>query len=462
MEAKLWIAFGLVSRKIIGIYGKIAKLVNSNLASGIVFMQNVIDLLKMRGFIESESGEGLRKLVDSPIKVYCGFDPTADSLHLGNLVGIMGLAWFQRCGHTPIAIVGGATGMIGDPSGKSSERQLLTPTVIEQNLRGIRKNLETILRAGPVPPLILNNFEWFKNFAFVDFLRDVGKFFRIGPMLAKESVKKRFESEEGMSFTEFSYQLLQAYDFLYLLENHGVELQMGGSDQWGNITAGIELIRKVKGESVHGLTFPLIVGSDGQKFGKSEKGAIWLSPEKLSVYEFYQYLFRTSDADVVKLLRMLTFLPMDEIHAIEKEMSEKGYRPNTAQKKLAEEVTRIVHGDDALAVALKVTEAAAPGSNTVLDASALEQIAQDMPSRTFPLAEVDGQRLVDLIVKGGLLESKSEVRRMIKNGGVYLNNQQIADEEKRIELSDLIEGRLCLLAVGKKNKMLIRISRIST
>lgn len=420
-------------------------------------MQNVIDLLRERGFIEAETSEELRTLCEKPVKVYCGFDPTADSLHLGNLVGIIGLGWFQRCGHTPVAIVGGATGMIGDPSGKSAERQLLTPDIISQNLIGIRKNLEAVLHQGPVAPLLLNNFDWFKNFSFIDFLRDVGKFFRVGPMLAKESVKKRFESEEGMSFTEFSYQVLQAYDFLYLFENHQVSIQIGGSDQWGNITAGTELIRKVKGKSAFGLTFPLIVKSDGQKFGKSEKGAIWLAPERLSPYEFYQHLFRTADADVIKQLKMLTFLEMDEIRSIEKNMTSPDYISNAAQKRLAQEVTRIVHGEEALKIALKVTEAAAPGAKTVLDAVALEQIAKDMPSSSLAKADLIDRPLIELLTKVGLLTSKAEARRMVKNGGVYLNNQKVEQEELRVTVNDLIEGRLLLLAVGKKNKLLVRV-----
>ena len=421
------------------------------------FMLNVIDLLRERGFIEAETSPDIRNAVLQPVNVYCGFDPTSDSLHLGNLVGIMGLAWFQRCGHTPIAILGGATGMIGDPSGKSNERQLLTEKMISDNLSGIHKNLDAILCQGPVEHVLLNNFDWFKHFSFIDFLRDVGKFFRIGPMLAKESVKKRFESEEGMSFTEFSYQLLQAYDFLYLYQQKNVRIQIGGSDQWGNITAGTELIRKMTGQSAFGLTFPLLTRSDGQKFGKSEKGAIWLSPDKLSPYEFYQHLFRTPDHDVIGLLRMLTFLPMDDIREIERSMQLEGYIPNQAQKKLAQQVTRIVHGDEALIVALKVTETAAPGSSTLLNAESLEKVAKDMPSAEFAISEVVGQSLIDILVKSKMLPSKSEARRMIKGGGVYLNNSKIEKDDLHLSSKDLIDGRLLLLAVGKKNKIILRL-----
>lgn len=421
-------------------------------------MRNVIDVLKERGFIEAMSSEELREMANKPLQVYCGFDPTSNSLHVGNMVAIMGLAWFQRCGHTPVAIVGGATGMIGDPSGKSSERQLLDAATIEQNLVGIRKNIETILKAGSKehPPLILNNYDWFKNFSFIDLLRDIGKYFRVGPMLAKESVKARMNSEEGMSFTEFSYQVLQGYDFLHLFQHHNVSVQIGGSDQWGNITAGTDLIRKVLGKPAYGITFPLLTRSDGQKFGKSEKGAIWLSSDKLSPYEFFQYLYRVSDADVITLMRLLTFMEMDEIRDYDRRMKESTYVPNTAQKRLAEEVTRIVHGEEGVATALRVTEGAAPGAKTTLDAQLLESLATGMPSHDLAPIDVVNTKLIDLMVKVGLQTSKSEARRLIRNGGVYLNNEQVLDENYSIAENHLIEGRLLLLAVGKKNKVLIR------
>lgn len=421
-------------------------------------MPNVVTILKERGFVEAMTSEELQTAVDRPLKVYCGFDPTSDSLHLGNMVAIMGLAWFQRCGHTPVVIVGGATGMIGDPSGKSSERQLLNPETIQQNIVGIRKNFEAILDfTCSNKPLILNNYDWFQQFSFVDFLREVGKYFRVGPMLSKDSVKARLNSEEGMSFTEFSYQVLQGYDFLYLFEKHGVTVQVGGSDQWGNITAGTELIKKVHGKSAQALTFPLLVRSDGQKFGKSEKGAIWLSPEKLSPYEFYQYLVRLPDADVIRLMRLLTFMDMQEIRKYEQQMQEVGYVANTAQKRLAEEVTRIVHGENGLTTALRVTEGAAPGSKTQLDLQVLEALSKDMPSHLLKLSEILNVKLIDLIAQVGLQPSKGEARRLLRNGGVYLNNEQIMDENITISPDNLIEGRLFLLAVGKKNKVIIRV-----
>ncbi|MBN9378927.1 MAG: tyrosine--tRNA ligase [Chlamydiales bacterium 38-26] len=423
-------------------------------------MSNLIETLTERGFIDSITSEELKDLAKQPLKVYCGFDPTADSLHLGNMVGIMGLAWFQRFGHTPLVILGGATGMIGDPSGKTSERQLLDEETLKRNLTGIRQNFEKILntKSSTNPPIFLNNYDWFKEFSFIQFLRDVGKFFRMGPMLAKESVKGRMTSEEGMSFTEFTYQVLQGYDYLYLYQNYGVKVQLGGSDQWGNITAGTELIRKVTGQQAYGLTFPLLTRSDGQKFGKSEKGAIWLSPEKLSPYEFYQYLIRVADADVIKMMSMLTFMEMDEIRKYQMMMQQSDYVPNTAQKRLAEEVTRIVHGEESLQTALEVTKAAAPGSKTALNAATLESIAGDMPSHSLRMDDIVNAKLLDLMCHIQLLSSKSEARRLIRNGGVYLNNDKIDDENFIIKANDLIENRMLLLAVGKKNKVLIRVT----
>lgn len=423
-------------------------------------MRNLIETLNERGFIDAVTSDDLKQIVQKPIKVYCGFDPTADSLHLGNMVGIMGLAWCQRLGHTPVIVLGGATGMIGDPSGKTAERQLLDEDTLQKNLSGIKKNFSHILdlKSPSNPPVFLNNYDWFKNFSFITFLREVGKCFRMGPMLAKDSVKGRMTSEEGMSFTEFSYQILQGYDFLHLYENYGVVLQIGGSDQWGNITAGTELIRKSIGQQAYGLTFPLLTRSDGQKFGKSEKGAIWLSPEKLSPYEFYQYLIRVADADVIKMMSILTFMEMEEIRQYQAMMQQPDYIPNTAQKRLAEEVTRIVHGDENLKIALEVTKAAAPGAKTTLNASTLESIAGDMPSYTLKMPEVLNAKLLDLMCQIGLQPSKSEARRLIRNGGVYLNNHKIEDENYLIQTSDLIEERLFLLAVGKKNKVLIRVA----
>lgn len=410
-------------------------------------MKNVIKELEMRGFVDAMTSEELVEMADKPLTVYVGFDPTSDSLHLGNLIGIMGLAWFERFGHKPVAVVGGATGMIGDPSGKSVERNLLDEKTIEHNLAGIRRSIEAVLKNEVT---ILNNYDWFSGIGYIHFLRDVGKHFRLGTMLAKESVKTRLASEEGISYTEFSYQMLQAYDFYHLYQTHGVNVQMGGSDQWGNITAGTELVRKMSGKSVHGLTFPLLTRSDGKKFGKTEEGTVWLNPERLSPYDFYQYLFRLPDADMPKLLRMLTFLDLQEIEEIEASMEREEYVANTAQKRLAEEVTRIVHGEEGLEEARKVTEAARPGSHTALTEATLAQLPQKA------IEEMVGMRAIDLIVSSGLLTSKGEARRMIKSGGVYINNEKLKDENTTVKDDDLIEGQFLLLGIGKKKKVVLR------
>lgn len=420
-------------------------------------MKNVIKHLKERGFIEQISSDELEKLVENPLKIYCGFDPSADSLHLGNLVAVMGLAWFQRFGHTPVAVVGGATGMIGDPSGKSKERSLLDEETIAHNLKGIRKNLEQVLTANTPTPIVVNNYDWFKSFSFLSFLRDVGKLFRMSSMLAKDSVKSRLDSEEGMSFTEFCYQTLQGYDFLYLFQNYGVSIQIGGSDQWGNIIAGTDLIRKATGKEGFAITFPLLTRADGQKFGKSEKGAIWLSKERLSPYEFYQYLVRVDDRDVIRLLKMLTFLDMSEINAMELDMSRPDYVPNRAQKLLANQVTLLVHGQEGLDSALKATDAAKPGGDSELTLESIREMEGELPLSEVSLEAVLGNKLIDLVANLQILSSKGEARRLLKNGGLFLNNKRIEAEEKVIQEEDLIGGLFLLVAAGKKNKSLVRI-----
>lgn len=421
--------------------------------------KNVIHYLQERGFVDAVTSEELAKACEQPIKVYCGFDPTAESLHLGNLIGIMALAHFQRFGHTPVVILGGATGRIGDPSGKSHERPLLEIEKIRSNINSIRSHFEQVLKFdGSLPkPMLLNNDDWYRNFSVIDFLRDVGKHFRLGTMLSKDSVRIRLESEEGMSFTEFSYQLIQGYDFTHLFNEHGVVLQLGGSDQWGNIVAGIDLTRKLCGKAVYGLTWPLLTRSDGKKFGKSEEGAIWLSAKLCSPYQFYQYLFRMPDADVIHMLKMLTFLDLKEISEIESQMKRSDYIPNTAQKRLAEEVTRIIHGDEGVEKALKATEAAAPGKETVLDASVLKEIAADMPSVSLSRKEVIDMRYADLAVAAGLLPSKGEANRLLKNGGAYINNQQINDPNFAVKNEDLIDGQFLVVGAGKKKKVLIKL-----
>ncbi len=419
---------------------------------GILKMDHdVISVLKKRGFIDAVTSDELAKRAKSPLKLYLGFDPTADSLHLGNLVGIIALKWFERFGHTPYALLGGATGKIGDPSGKSQERPFLSYELLERNVRCIEKQLIACIGR----PVIVNNDTWFKEIAFIDFLRDVGKHFRVGAMLGKESVRSRIQSEEGMSFTEFSYQLMQAYDFYHLSEKEGITLQMGGSDQWGNITAGIELIRKLTRKEAFGATFPLLTRSDGKKFGKSEGGAIWLSSEKTSPYAFYQYLYQVTDSDVVKLLKMLTFIDLEEIEALEEGIMT---HPNVAQRRLAEEVTLYVHGKEGLEAALRVTEGAKPGQDSELTLETLEAIASDMPNVSLLRSQIVGQSYASIGVLSGFFPSKGEGVRLLKNGGAYLNNQKITDEKFLISAEDLIGGKYLVLGSGKKKKLLIKLS----
>lgn len=438
--------------------------------TGVNGRPNVIDVLQERGLYDASTSDAdaLRELCAQPIGVYTGFDPTADSLHLGNLLAILALAWFQRCGHRVYALVGGATGKVGDPSGKSSERPVMDDETIARNLAGIEANLRQVLDrsakdlaaagdSGIAPPVVVNNHDWVGPISFLDFLRDVGKFARVNTMMNKDSVKTRLASEDGMSFTEFTYQLLQAYDFMHLSDKHDVSFQLGGSDQWGNITAGTELTRKLRSRIVHGVTFPLLTTADGKKFGKSEKGAVWLNADKLSPYEFYQFLVRTPDEDVIKFLKRLTFLPLGEVDRVAQNMQRPDYVPNTAQKRLAEEVTRIVHGKKGVASALAATAAAAPGSSAVLSVEALEGISADMPSVTLSRDEVVDTGIVTVMVSSGLQKSKGEARRLIKGGGAYLNNQKVTDEQLFLSEDDLIGGRLMLLAAGKKNKLLVRV-----
>jgi tyrosyl-tRNA synthetase len=434
---------------------------------------NIVQVLRSRGLLQEITSPELEAAAASEsLLVYCGFDPTADSLHLGNLLGIIVLSWFQRCGHRPVALLGGATGRVGDPSGKSAERPVLSEALIEGNISAIERTLRHLLTppSKNLPePLIVNNLDWFGPMPLLSFLRDIGKFARVGTMIAKESVRKRMESESGISYTEFTYQLLQGYDFVHMAREMGVKVQVGGSDQWGNIIAGTDLVRRMLGKEdstedsdtqaeCFGLTFPLLLKADGSKFGKSESGAVWLSPEKLSAYEFYQFLLKTTDADVPKFLKMLTFLPLEEIDAITEAMKAADYVPNTAQKRLAEEVTRFVRGEEGLAQALNATAALAPGSSAKLDAATLEAAAADAPSAVLSRDQIVGQPLADILVAAGMQPSKAAGRRMIKGGGIRVNNVKIEDEGHLLSEEDLIEGRLMLLAAGKKNKTLVKVS----
>ena len=498
---------------------------------------NIVALLRSRGLLNDVAGEGAEEALSKvSTGVYCGFDPTASSLHVGNLLGIVVLSWFAAAGHAPIALLGGATGRVGDPSGRSTERPLLSDDEIEANVAGIKKILDELLGraasgaftsdalaeaspahsvassaspSSPTPsPRILNNLDWFGPITFLEFLRDVGKHARVGAMLSRDSVKSRMSGgggdqgensrNEGISFTEFAYQLLQGYDFVHLSRSEGVTVQIGGSDQMGNVVAGLDLIRRMngsgKGENdtesasddsstssssvsrCYGITFPLLTKSDGSKMGKSAGGAVWLAAEKLSPFKFYQYLLSSMpDADVVKFLKILTFLPLGKIEEVEQAMAGKGplgtaYRPNDAQRLLAAEVTRFVHGEEGLEQALKATAALHGGrggsegsshpsssSSSQLDADALEAVAGDAPTAAHPRASVLGAGVVDLLVDVGLQPSKGAARRLVAGGGVRLNNVKVDSPDRLLEEGDLVGGRLVLLASGKKNKLLLKV-----
>jgi tyrosyl-tRNA synthetase len=391
--------------------------------------------------------------------LYCGFDPTSDSLHVGSLLPVMLLRRFQKAGHRPIALVGGATGMIGDPTGKSEERNLLTTEQLAANVAGIKSQLESLLDfRGSGGALLLNNFDWMRDFSFLAFLRDVGKHFPVNVMLAKDSVKGRLESTAGISYTEFSYMLLQAYDFVTLHRQHGCELQIGGSDQWGNITAGIDLARRMHAVQLYGLTCPLLLKSDGQKMGKTEKGAVYLSAARTSPYAFYQYWINVADADCGGALRFLTELSHEEIAALDAARASEPHLKQS-QKKLAEVLTRLIHGESGLAAARKATDVFFGGEIENLTDAQLTEIFDDVPSVTLPRERLagDGLLLVDALVEAGLSKSKGDARRTIQQGGAYVNNRPRADTAAKVTAADLASESTIVLRTGKKSYALVRL-----
>ncbi len=422
-------------------------------------MADVIDILKERCLLEDVTGPGVEKILESSRTVYAGFDPTSSSLAIGNFVPIMAMAHFQRCGHKVIAVVGGATGMIGDPSGRTEERVFLSEAEIECNTIGIKRDLGKFLDFDhpTAPAEIVNNNDWMRDITFVEFLRDIGKHFRLGSMLGKESVRSRLNSEAGMSFTEFSYQLLQAYDFLRLYDTRGCELQVGGSDQWGNITAGVDLVRKLRGAEVYGLTFPLVCDSTGQKFGKSEGNAVYLDSNVTSYYDFYQFFVRVMDSDVIRFLKIFTFLPLTEISKLEQEVKN-APENRVAQKKLAEEVTRIVHGEHGLQVALRASAVLFGESMDGLNAGDLMEIFANVDSTELTRHEVDGVPVVDIVAATGLCDSKGAARRLIENKGLYINNRRVESIDAKVSSSDIIDGVVLVLRSGKKNFHLVKIT----
>lgn len=412
--------------------------------------------LKYRGLINQLTDEdGLTELLNKEmVSLYCGFDPTADSLHIGSLLPILILKRFQLAGHKPLGLVGGGTGLIGDPSGKANERTLNTQDIVENWSDKIKDQLSRFLdfNLDKNAAEIVNNYDWLGNMNIVTFLRDVGKNFGLNYMLAKESVSARLET--GISFTEFSYMILQSYDFYELYKNENCKLQIGGSDQWGNITAGLELIRKNAGESAKafGLTIPLVTKSDGSKFGKTEGGAIWLDAAKTTPYEFYQFWINQDDRDVVKFLKYFTFLSQEEIQKLEEEVQNQPEN-RTAQKRLAEEVTKLVHGEDALKQAIRISEALFSGEIKELNAVEIEQGFKDVPSFECHEEEIG---LLDLLVSSKIASSKRQAREDINNGAIYINGERSQDLQKIVTKADSIEGKFTIIRRGKKKYYLIK------
>jgi tyrosyl-tRNA synthetase len=421
---------------------------------------NVFNEFKWRGLLY-DSTDGLEEiLAKKKISAYIGFDPSGHSLHLGHLIPIIGLIHLQRNGHTPIPVAGGGTGLIGDPSGKDIERQLLSKEELAYNLEGIKAQLSRFLDFDSKvnPAVMVNNADWLTTTPLTDFLRDIGKHFTVNTMLAKESVKQRL-SGDGISFTEFSYMLLQSFDYLMLYENYNCTLQMGASDQWGNITAGIDLIRRIHGAKVHCLVFPLLMTSSGVKFGKSSGADVWLDEELTSPYKLYQYFINTEDADVIRYMKIFTFLTEEEIAGYEDEIKNRPEK-REAHRKLAQDVTRLVHGDAALAKAEAATAVLFGGKIENINLSELMEIFAAAPSVEIGKDEVsgDGMPLVDLVVTAGLAKSKGEARRTIEGGGINIQNIRETDVRRSVSLSDAIESKAIVLRKGQRDYRLVLVS----
>lgn len=421
---------------------------------------NLIESLKWRGMIHEITPGTEEQLIKEMTSGYVGFDPTAESLHIGSLIPILLLVHLQRAGHKPYALVGGATGMIGDPSGKSEERTLLSEEVLQKNVEGIRKQLEKFLDFDPSNPnnaVLVNNYDWFKNISFLDFIRDTGKHITVNYMMSKESVKKRIEGETGISFTEFSYQLIQGFDFYYLNKNYNVKLQMGGSDQWGNITTGTELIRRKSGREAFAFTCPLLTKSDGTKFGKSEGGNVWLDAGRTSPYQFYQFWLNSTDEDAEKWIRIFTFLEKPEVEHLISEHS-KNPAERILQKTLAEEVTAFVHGKEALVKAVETTaklfstEPVAAESLTEEDLNGLEGVKKiNLPMQKLA-AGID---VISLLAEAGILPSKGEARKMVQNNGISINRRKVEDAALQLNPGLLLHNKYLLIQKGKKHYFLV-------
>lgn len=422
---------------------------------------DIVAELTWRGMLNQVTDEKIGDFLREKSRiVYTGFDPTGPSLHVGHLVAIMNLRRFQRAGHRPIALIGGATGMIGDPSGKSAERQLLTPEAVAENVRCLKEQMSIFLDFDDNDgALLLNNYDWMSGFSYLDFLRDVGKHFPVNVMLTKDSVKSRLAREEsGLSYTEFSYMLLQSYDFVYLNRRYGCEVQAGGSDQWGNITAGIDLARRMSGAtSLYGLTCALLTKSDGKKMGKTESGAVWLDPNRTSPYQFYQYWVNTDDADIAKVLRFFSDLGEEQINELLAE-HEKDRGKRLPQKQVASELTALVHGPQGLAAAERATSIFFGAEISQLNDAQLVSIFSDVPSAAVTRAELEvGISLIDALVMTRLAPSKGEARRAIQQGGAYINNRQATQIDRRLTAEDRASESVIVLRVGRKRYALLRV-----
>jgi tyrosyl-tRNA synthetase len=427
-------------------------------------MKNLIEELKWRGLIQDIMPGTEEQLNKELTSAYVGFDPTADSLHIGNLVPIMLLAFLQRCGHKPIALIGGATGMVGDPSGKSEERNLLSEEVLQHNLSCIKKQLEKFLdfdSAKPNGAEMVNNYDWFKNFTFLDFIRDVGKHISINYMLAKDSVKKRVDGETGMSFTEFTYQLVQGYDFYWLYKNKNCKLQMGGSDQWGNIVTGTELIRRKSGGEAFAFTCPLMTKADGGKFGKTEKGNVWLDAKKTSPYQFYQFWLNAADEDAERYLKTFTFLSKEEIDAL-KEQHKGNEHLRLLQQKLAEEVTTFVHSKKEYDFAVQASQILFSNETAEilqqLNEEELLQVMEGVPKVDVPKQSLQqGIDIISFLADTKILPSKGEAKKMVQGGGVSINKMKVESAEVKINASQLLNEKYLLVQKGKKNYWLVKV-----
>ncbi len=414
--------------------------------------------LSARGLVEATTDPEIAKMLETPQTIYCGFDPSASSLQAGNLVSIMMLRRLQLAGHHVIALVGGATGLIGDPSGKSAERNMLTLEQVAANKAGIRENLSRILDFdGQNAAKMVDNYDWYSGLSAIAFLRDVAINFRVPQMLAKESVKKRLEASEGaLTFTEFSYQILQGNDFLHLFDTYGCTMEVGGADQWGNITAGTDLVHRMRGKTAYGLTFPLLLDGSGRKFGKSEGNAMFMSADKTSVYDWYQFFLRSDDADVIRYLKVFSLRPLSDIADLEAQMK---VHPEARipQKALAEELTRLVHGEAGLQTALGATQTLFGGEVAGKSADELETIFKDVKSAALPKADIVGKPVFAVAAAAGMFKSNGEARRMAQQGGLSLNGTK-ASPERVFADDDLVDGRVAVLRSGKKNHFLLKLA----